>query len=161
MNNNVADSWCEPPVVLDAATADRLQDLAMSSLRRVPEVANRLLDEIERAIVLTEGSVPSNVVNIGSTVTFHDDTAGRDRTVTLSIPQDADIAAHKISVLTPIGAALIGLAEGASITWETRGGEVRRLTILKVEGPAAAPEATTGPARPEPAARSSRPVSLT
>lgn len=140
MNNNVAESWTEPPVVLDAATADRLQDLAMSSMRRVPEVANRLLDEIERAIVLTEGSVPSNVVSIGSTVTFHDGTSGRDRTVTLSIPYDADIAAHKVSVLTPIGAALIGLAEGASITWETRGGEVRRLTILKVEGPAAATE---------------------
>lgn len=45
----------------------------------------------------------------------------------------ADIEKKRISVLTPIGAALIGLAEGASIDWETNSGQIRQLTVLKVK----------------------------
>lgn len=135
-NSAHVTALAEPPVVLDAAYADRLQGLAFASAGRVPEVADRLLYEIERAVVLPSGSVPSNIVNIGSTVTFHHDAASRLQTVVLVMPQDADIARQRVSVLTPIGAALIGLAEGASITWRTRTGEVRCLTVVEVVGPA-------------------------
>jgi regulator of nucleoside diphosphate kinase len=55
----------------------------------------------------------------------------------LVFPGQADIAAGKISILTPIGAALIGLSQGQSIDWKTRDGRSRQLTILSVEGMAA------------------------
>jgi hypothetical protein len=48
------------------------------------------------------------------------------------LPGDADISQAKISILTPIGAALIGLSVEDSITWETRTGEIRQLTVLKI-----------------------------
>ena len=52
--------------------------------------------------------------------------------MTLVYPAQADISQGKISVLTPVGTALIGLRAGHSITWDTRTGETRRLTVLKV-----------------------------
>jgi regulator of nucleoside diphosphate kinase len=69
---------------------------------------------------------------MGCEVAFRDETTGKVQTVTLVYPGEADIAQGKVSVLTPIGTALIGLAAGQSITWETRTGGVRRLTVLKV-----------------------------
>jgi regulator of nucleoside diphosphate kinase len=125
----------EPRVILDEAYVDRLQGLASAAARRSPEVAERLLHEIDRATVLPSQKVPSNVVNIGSTVTFRDDVSGREQTVTLVLPADADIDQRRVSVVTPIGAALIGLEEGAHIDWETRDGERRQLTVLKVAQP--------------------------
>jgi len=71
----------------------------------------------------------------GCEVEFRDDTTGKVQTVTLVYPEDADISQGKISVLTPIGAALIGVRVGHSITWETRTGEMRRLTVLQVREP--------------------------
>ena len=53
--------------------------------------------------------------------------------VTLVFPEDADIAEKRISIMTPIGAALIGLTEGQSITWPSRTGEIHRLQVLSVE----------------------------
>jgi regulator of nucleoside diphosphate kinase len=58
------------------------------------------------------------------------------QTVTLVYPQEADISKGRISVLTPIGTALIGLPVGKSIDWTTRTGETKRLTVLKACAPA-------------------------
>lgn len=125
----------EPVVILDEAYVDRLQGLAAAVAERVPDVADRLLHEIDRATVLPSADVPPDVVNIGSEVTFRDEAADREQTVVLVLPADADIAERRVSVVTPIGAALIGLAEGALIDWETRDGEERQLTVLKVAPP--------------------------
>jgi regulator of nucleoside diphosphate kinase len=122
----------DPPVVIDAEYVERLRGLAMAALEHTPEVGDRLLQEVERAQVLPSAEMPANVVNIGSEVTFRDDMAGRVRTVILVLPKYADISERRISVVTPIGAALIGLQEGASIDWLTREGKSRRLTVLKV-----------------------------
>ena len=68
---------------------------------------------------------------MGSEVEFRDETTGTVRKVTLVYPGEADIALGKISVLTPIGTALIGLGVGQSIMWETRTGDLKRLTVLQ------------------------------
>ncbi len=68
---------------------------------------------------------------MGSEVEFRDDSTGKVQTVTLVFPGDADIAERKISVLTPVGTALIGMRAGDSITWEARDGDLRRLTVLR------------------------------
>jgi regulator of nucleoside diphosphate kinase len=72
---------------------------------------------------------------MGGVVEFRDDMTGKVQTVTLVYPGDADISQGRISVLTPIGTALIGLGVGDSITWETRIGELRQLTVLKIREP--------------------------
>lgn len=121
-----------PNIVVSAADYERLTDLATASLERLPEVAEELLNEMERAKVVKDGSVPDDVVRMGSTVTFrsHD---GRERTETLVYPVDEDSNAHKISVMTPVGAALIGLAVGQSISWTARDGRKHELTVVKVK----------------------------
>ena len=88
---------------------------------------------MERADVVTAEAIPPNVVQMGSGVVFQSDN-GETRRVRLVFPGQADIAAGRISILTPIGAALIGLSEGQSIAWKTRDGRSRQLTILAVEG---------------------------
>lgn len=120
-----------PNLVVSNADYERLTDLATASLERLPEVATELLDEMDRARVVSDGSVPANVVRMGSTVTFRSDD-GRELTETLVYPVDEDCDAHKISVMTPVGAALIGLAEGQSISWTARDGRRHQLTVVKV-----------------------------
>jgi regulator of nucleoside diphosphate kinase len=87
---------------------------------------------MDRAKVVQDGSVPRDVVRMGSTVTFRSDD-GRELTETLVYPVDEDSDAHKISVMTPVGAALIGLAEGQSISWTARDGRRHELTVVKVK----------------------------
>lgn len=119
-------------IIVSATDQLRLTDLAMTALDKVRDVAEELLLEIERATVVPTHAVPTNVVKMDSTVEFSTD-EGVIRRVALVFPGDADIAAGKISILTPIGAALIGLSEGQSIAFTTRDGRDRRLIVLSVK----------------------------
>ena len=97
-----------------------------------PQASNLLLDEIERAEVLPDDETPAGVVGMNATVEFLDEAHGARRTVQLVYPGEADIASGKISVLTPVGAGLIGLSRGQSILWPDRDGRQRVLKILRV-----------------------------
>lgn len=135
LNDEITRTRTDPPVMFDAAHVERLQGMAMAIMERAPEVAERLLQEIERSQVVSSSDLPQDVVTIGSRVTFIDESTSQQQTVTVVFPPDADIAERRVSVLTPIGAALIGLARGASINWETRTGETRELTVIDVSPP--------------------------
>jgi regulator of nucleoside diphosphate kinase len=117
----------KPRIVLSAEDYGRLSALATAASSRMPELA-----EIERAHVLARGRLPADTVCMHSEVEFRDDTTGKIQTVTLVYPGEADISQHRVSVLTPVGTALIGLRSGHSITWETPTGQVRQLTVLSV-----------------------------
>lgn len=121
-----------PKVVIGADCLDKLEALAESAIQRNPELADRLLDEIGRARIVPAAKLPPNVVAIGRAVTYRDETTGQETSVTPVYPEDADIGRGRISILTPIGVALIGLAEGASLHWDTRDGTRRVLTVLHV-----------------------------
>jgi regulator of nucleoside diphosphate kinase len=103
----------------------------------MPDIASALADELERAHVLAKARHPEHIVRMGSEVEFRDDATGKVQKVKLVYPNEADISQGKISVLTPVGTALIGLRMGSSITWKTRAGELRRLTVLQVHEPVA------------------------
>ena len=120
-----------PQIIVSNADYERLTDLANASLERLPDVAKELLSEMDRAQVVEPDAVPSNVVRMGSTVTFKSD-VGQTRTLTLVYPADESLDQHRISVMTPVGAALIGLAEGQSISWTARDGRRHQLTVMKV-----------------------------
>ena len=121
-----------PQIVVSNADYERLTDLANASQSRLPEVAEELLAEMDRARVVDEAKVPSDVVRMGSTVTFKSDD-GHTRTLQLVYPADESLDEHRISVMTPVGAALIGLAEGQSISWTARDGKLHKLTVTKVK----------------------------
>jgi regulator of nucleoside diphosphate kinase len=97
-------------------------------------LADELLDELERARIVEDNKLRADAVKMGSTLRFTTD-AGEDRTITLVFPDEADIAEGRVSILTPIGIALIGLSSGQSIDWTSRDGKSRRLTVESV-GPA-------------------------
>lgn len=126
-----------PRITLSTEDYERLSALANAARSRMPELAEDLAEEIERARVLARGRHPEHVVCMHSAVKFRDDTTGKVQKVTLVYPGEADISLGRVSVLTPVGTALIGLRSGRSITWETPSGHVRRLTVLSVSEPRA------------------------
>ena len=125
----------KPRITLTAHDHEKLSILARAAENTMPDVAAVLTEELDRAHVLAKGRHPEHTVCMGCEVEFRDDTTGKVQTVTLVYPEDADISKGKISVLTPIGTALIGLRAGHSITWKTRAGDLRRLTVLQVREP--------------------------
>ena len=128
------DGQIKPRILLTAEDYDRLSDLARAATDAMPDQASVLTEELARAEIVADGQ-PERTVCMGSEVTFRDDTTGKIETMTLVYPGDADISRRRISVMTPIGTALIGLGTGHSITWATRSGEVRLLTVLDVAPP--------------------------
>lgn len=125
------DTHAPPAIVVSDIDQERLTDLALEVVERVPDVAEELLAEIARATVVPVGELPPAVVRMGSTVEFATD-GGVKRSVTLVYPGEADIAKDRISILTPVGAALIGLSEGQTILSLRRDGRKQRLTVLTV-----------------------------
>jgi regulator of nucleoside diphosphate kinase len=123
-----------PDIVLSHNDHDRLAALADAALDRLPELAETLLTELDRASVVADDRVPDGVVRMGSMVEY-EARDGRLR-VQLVYPELADISAGRISVLTPIGTALLGLSAGQSIEWQTRDGRRQELKVLAVAPPA-------------------------
>ena len=121
-----------PPIHLLATESDLVADLALSAEHRYPVVAAMLLEEIERAQLHQPGDMPSGHIRLESSVTFRDERSGQEREVQLVLPGNANIAEGRISILTPIGAALYGLAEGACISWPDLEGHERLIRILQV-----------------------------
>lgn len=124
-----------PPISMNPADIERLRKLADAAANKYPETSDFLAREIERAAVLPEATPCAGLVTMDSNVTFRDDVSGQARTVRLVYPEDADVDAGKISILTPIGAALIGLSEGQTIEFQTPAGGWRALTVLAVKPP--------------------------
>lgn len=121
-----------PKIIISQTEADQLSQLAERFELSAPVVATLLQDEIARAEILPDAKVPANVIGMGSTIEFVDEAHGTARTITLVYPKDADIEAGRVSVMTPIGAGLIGLRAGQSIQWPDRDGNERPLRVLNV-----------------------------
>lgn len=124
-----------PQIHMIEDEADKLSDLALGIGTRLPQVSELLIRETSRAKLHSAASIPSDVVTMGSLVEFVDERTGASRTVRLVYPPDADISNGCVSILTPIGAGLIGMRESQSILWPDREGAERRLAIVKVEQP--------------------------
>jgi regulator of nucleoside diphosphate kinase len=125
-----------PAITVTAADHAMLSRIAAGAVNTMPELAEELTRELDRARILPEGRVSSEHARIGSLVRYRDESTGRETSVTLVWPQDADIEKGRVSVATPIGVALIGMAAGRSIDWTTRSGEVKRLTVVAIGEPA-------------------------
>ena len=121
----------KPKIIVSDVDEKRLNSLAVAVAGRMPALADELLAELERAKIVKQHAMPSNAVRMGSKLEYSSE-EGQTRQVTLVYPGEADIAQGKISILTPIGTALIGLSEGQSIEWTARDERRHRLTVLSV-----------------------------
>jgi regulator of nucleoside diphosphate kinase len=92
---------------------------------------DELESELERAVLVAADAVPADVVVMDSEVHVLDLASGERRGYTLVYPADADPATGRISVLAPLGTALLGYREGDEVEWLMPGG-LRRLRIVKV-----------------------------
>jgi regulator of nucleoside diphosphate kinase len=124
-----------PPIHLLAAESDIIASLALGAEHRHPVVASMLLEEIERAELHDPKTMPEGHVRLGSTVAFVDERTHQVREVQLVLPGKANIAEGRISILTPMGAALYGLAAGYCIEWPDLSGNSRPIRIVRVEQP--------------------------
>jgi regulator of nucleoside diphosphate kinase len=122
----------KPAIVVSQSDYERLDRLASAATGRMPEASDELFAELERARIVPDAKLPYDVVRMGSLLEFKPDT-GASRVVTLVFPDEADIADGKVSILTPIGTALLGLRPRQSITWLARDGRQHDLTVLSVQ----------------------------
>lgn len=122
----------KPAITVAQSDHDKLIRLAEAASGRTPEVAEELLVELDRARVVPDEKLRPGIIRMGSRLGYSTDD-GEERVVTLVFPGEADIAEGRISILTPIGTALIGLAAGQSIDWTARDGRVHRLKVESVE----------------------------
>ncbi|WFU23684.1 GreA/GreB family elongation factor [Bradyrhizobium sp. CB1717] len=118
-----------PSILLTASDRERL--FALIGSAPATEVACFLREEIERADAAPDDVAPSSVVRLGCDVKFVDHRDARIRKARLVFPEEAQDS-HCISVLSPVGIALIGLGPGQSIQWTEQGKE-RSLAVLEVQ----------------------------
>lgn len=126
----------KPRIRLVDTEADIIAQLAIQAEARHPAVAALLLDEVDRADLYAPGELPGDVACLGAEITYRDEASGVVRDVRIVLPAHADIAEGKVSILTPVGAGLIGLSAGQAIDWPDVEGRPHRLHILAVRQPA-------------------------
>ena len=91
-----------------------------------------MVNKLTSAKLVPPARLPADVVTIGSQLSYRDELTGRTQQVTLAWPEDADISRGIVSILTPVGVALLGLSAGDRFRWTTRTGEERAMTVLEV-----------------------------
>ncbi|HVY81748.1 MAG TPA: nucleoside diphosphate kinase regulator [Steroidobacteraceae bacterium] len=129
------------PIVVTELDAAKLRGLlgVFGRARRDQDHLVELALELERAQVVEAGALPGDVVTMHSRVQVTDLTTGERHELVLVFPGQADVRAQRVSVLAPIGTALLGYREGDEVEWPTPGG-LRRLRIDKVIQPDASAE---------------------
>jgi regulator of nucleoside diphosphate kinase len=90
-----------------------------------------LESELQRAVIVAQRDVSPDVVTMNSEVVYEDVATGARRTIRVVYPKDADVAAGRISVLAPVGAALLGLRVGQEITWRVVNG-IKRIRVVAI-----------------------------
>ncbi|HEY8355449.1 MAG TPA: nucleoside diphosphate kinase regulator [Methylophilaceae bacterium] len=104
---------------------NRLFAMAEQMRRRgeeVPATLDQLEEELARCAEVSQETVPADVVTMNSKVTLKDLTSGKEITCTLVFPEDADASQNRISVLAPLGMAILGYRVGDRISWQMPSG---------------------------------------
>ena len=122
----------KPEVIISSLDADRLYAL-MESLPANSFAGEKELEaELGRANIVEPHEVPATVVTMNSTVNFVVESTGEEFTLTLVYPKNIDSSGDKISILAPIGSAILGLSQGDQIEWPKPGGGLVTVTIKEV-----------------------------
>lgn len=119
----------KPDIHVTDRDREILERLAFGT-RSAPQVADELLSELARAGTAQDGDA-GKYIGLGTKLTFAT-SAGEEKTVELVMPAEADISAGRISILTPVGVALLGLSKGQTIEWNARDGRAGTLTVIEI-----------------------------
>jgi regulator of nucleoside diphosphate kinase len=121
-------------IVISRTDAARLRDLLATRGRakRDHDHLHELAAELERARVADPDEVPADVITLDAGIQVLDLTSGERRNLTLVLPRESNATVGRISVLAPLGTALLGYRTGDEVEWRMPGG-MRRLRIERVE----------------------------
>ena len=120
-----------PPIIVASEDYARLTELVAQV--DGTDVAEKLEEELERARVTPLRDVPADVVVMNSEFEYEDVATGQRRKLQLVYPNEADSNTNRVSILAPLGCALLGLRVGQEIDWRMPGGR-RRIRVLAVSG---------------------------
>ncbi|AHY44447.1 nucleoside diphosphate kinase regulator [Stutzerimonas decontaminans] len=120
-----------PPIILTQLDLQRLERL-LDSLDDYGPAAEALEQELSRAQIVERSEMPAGVVTMNSRVHCRDEGSGKDYHLTLVYPHDAG-KEGTVSVLAPVGTALLGMSVGQHIDWPTPSGKMIKLTLLAIE----------------------------
>jgi len=131
--SSTTDDAASGDIVVTAMDRERLRALIRTSLdARDREAAQALQDELDRAVIIPPGTVAGNVVTMNSRIVFEDESTGENREVLLVYPEDSDPTHGRVSVLAPVGTALLGLSAGQTIDWPLPHGQLKRYRVVKI-----------------------------
>jgi regulator of nucleoside diphosphate kinase len=115
----------------DLARLKELVDVGITFKERDREYLESLQNELDRAHIVDPTAIPHNVVTMNSRVRFKDMETGEEKSYTLVFPSDADIEKNRISILAPIGTAILGYRAGDTVNWLVPAG-TRKVRILEI-----------------------------
>ena len=118
--------------------------LATSLYSNASAALKKLREELDRAAVIDPAAFPADVVTMDSMVEFEDLGTSEIEEYTITFPEKADVGHRRISILAPIGTALIGCRVGDIVKWSTPGG-IRQLKVRRVAAPAPASASVAAP----------------
>ena len=124
----------EEPIKITKFDQERLMQLlrdAGSTQYRGSHYLKRLKQELERAKVVLPQEIPPDVITMNSKVKLQDTETSEEETYTLVFPEDADVQQGKISILAPIGTAMLGYRVGDIFEWEVPAG-TRKLLVKSI-----------------------------
>jgi len=121
-----------PAIIINERDAERIDSLLEREPYASLPVADALNAELDRAQMCAPQDMPADVVTMNSQVKFRDLTTGEVRTRTLVYPAQMTDSSTQLSVMAPVGAALIGLRTGDTIHWELPGGTATHLEVLEL-----------------------------
>lgn len=119
-------------IVVTEADLERLSRLILAQPRRNATACDALEEELAHADVVGSDEVSPDVVTMNSRARFVDEDLREEVEMTLVYPRDADVAQGRVSVLAPVGAALLGLSVGQAIAWPLPNGGTKRLRVSAV-----------------------------
>ncbi|RYF74983.1 MAG: nucleoside diphosphate kinase regulator [Cytophagaceae bacterium] len=122
----------KPKIIISSADFDKLEALLDSMPGTASPHKTALLNEIARADILEPHEMPPSIVTMNSTVEFSMEGAAHDFRLTLVYPTEVQDTPDCISILAPVGSALLGLAIGDSMEWPRPGGGLIKVRIKNV-----------------------------
>ena len=121
-----------PDLIVTTHNVRRLEDLLQSPELQDSPMAQLLEQELARARVVEDDRIPADVVTMNSRVVCQDEDSGARHELELVYPHESDLERHRVSVLAPVGAALLGLAVGNTIAWPMPGGRTARVRVVSL-----------------------------
>lgn len=121
-----------PKIIISSTDMARLEKLLESLPDHSFPGKSELEAELSRAELVDSREIPPTIVTMNSTVRFRVDSTDEEFCLTLVYPKDVDASGGTISILAPVGSALLGLSEGDEIEWPKPGGGTLRVHIEKI-----------------------------